>query len=155
MKCLHCGGKMTSTRGAHRYTESGLSDVTLYNVEIRSCPECGEREIVIPKIEQLHRFMARETIKRPGRLEAEQVRFLRRWLGFSAADFASAIIWLNPSRTLTEAPEIALSMYHLTISNPFCAAYNSIARRWSAMLAPCLSDETRKYATARRAEMGR
>lgn len=58
MRCIHCGAGLKSTRGAHRYGESGLSNVTLLNVELRTCAACGDREVVIPKIEQLHKLIA-------------------------------------------------------------------------------------------------
>ncbi len=88
MKCAQCGSTLKSTRDTHRYTESGLSNVTLLNVEMRNCQECGEREVVIPRIEELHRLIARTVALEPARLSAEQIRFLRKWLGWSAADFA-------------------------------------------------------------------
>jgi putative zinc finger/helix-turn-helix YgiT family protein len=88
MKCVQCAGTMKSTRGAHRYTESGLSNVTLLNVELRSCPACGEREVVIPRIEELHRLIARTLAESPASLVPEQIRFLRKWLGWSSSDFA-------------------------------------------------------------------
>lgn len=87
MKCLS-GHPMASTRGVHRYTESGLANVILMNVETRACAECGEREVVIPKIEQLHRLIARAIATEAPKLEPEHVRFLRKWLGYSSADFA-------------------------------------------------------------------
>jgi DNA-binding transcriptional regulator YiaG len=58
------------------------------NVETRACDECGEREVVIPKIEQLHRLIARALATEAPKLEPEHVRFLRKWLGYSSADFA-------------------------------------------------------------------
>jgi putative zinc finger/helix-turn-helix YgiT family protein len=79
---------MQTTRGTHRYTESGLSNVTLLNVDTRSCPECGEREVVIPKITKLHELIARALIQDASPLTPEEVRFLRKWLGYSSADFA-------------------------------------------------------------------
>lgn len=88
MKCIRCEHTLKTERGAHRYAESGLSDVTLVNVEIRTCPSCGEREIVIPKMEQLHRLMADMVIRETTRLSPERIKFLRKFLGFSAADFA-------------------------------------------------------------------
>jgi putative zinc finger/helix-turn-helix YgiT family protein len=88
MKCVQCGGTMKSTRSAHRYTESGLSNVTLLNVETRTCPACGEREVVIPRIEELHRLIARTLAESPAHLIPEQIKFLRKWLGWSSADFA-------------------------------------------------------------------
>jgi putative zinc finger/helix-turn-helix YgiT family protein len=88
MKCVQCGGVVKGTRGAHRYTESGLSNVTLLNVEIRNCAACGEREVVIPRIEELHRLIARTIATGSARLSPEQIRFLRKWIGWSTADFA-------------------------------------------------------------------
>jgi len=88
MKCVHCGSVTKSTRGAHRYTESGLSNVTLLNVELRNCSACGEREVVIPRIEELHRLIARTLATSTSRLSPEQIRYLRKWLGWSSADFA-------------------------------------------------------------------
>jgi putative zinc finger/helix-turn-helix YgiT family protein len=88
MTCVQCGAPLKSTRGAHRYTESGLSNVTLTNVELRLCASCGEREVVIPRIEELHRVLARAIATESKDLLPEHVRFLRKWLGFSSTDFA-------------------------------------------------------------------
>jgi putative zinc finger/helix-turn-helix YgiT family protein len=79
---------MTTTRGAHRYIESGLPNVTLTNVEIRTCSSCGEREVVIPNIEELHRVIARLVAMSHAKLTSEEIRFLRKWIGHSAEDFA-------------------------------------------------------------------
>lgn len=79
---------MTSARGTHRYTESGLSNVTLANIEIRTCPECGEREVVIPKLEMLHQMIAKKLIEATRLLEPGEIRYLRKWLGLSSLDFA-------------------------------------------------------------------
>ena len=88
MKCVHCGSVTKSTRSAHRYTESGLSNVTLLNVELRNCSACGEREVVISRIEELHRLIARTLATSKARLNQEQIRYLRKWIGWSSADFA-------------------------------------------------------------------
>jgi putative zinc finger/helix-turn-helix YgiT family protein len=88
MKCVSCGKSCKATRGAHKYVESGLSNVTLLNVELRQCPACGEREVIIPHIEELHRVIARTIATSMIQFSAEQVRFLRKWLGFSVQDFA-------------------------------------------------------------------
>jgi putative zinc finger/helix-turn-helix YgiT family protein len=88
MKCVRCGSPVKSTRGAHRYTESGLANVSLLNVELRNCPSCGEREVVIPRIEDLHRAIAYAIGQDQAKLTPEKIRYLRKWLGFSMADFA-------------------------------------------------------------------
>jgi hypothetical protein len=70
MECQHCGSPVSSTRGEHLYTESGLSNVTLLDIEIRTCDVCGEHEVVVPELEELHRAIARSvaTATRPHRL---------------------------------------------------------------------------------------
>lgn len=88
MKCINCGGAMKSATGTHRYTESGLPNVTLVGVELRTCPNCGEREVSIPRVETLHRMIARAIIKSQAVISPEEIRYLRKWLGYSSADFA-------------------------------------------------------------------
>jgi putative zinc finger/helix-turn-helix YgiT family protein len=79
---------MQSSRENHRWDASGLPNVVLIDVEVRRCPACGERTVVIPRIEALHRALAMTVIARPGRLAPQEIRFLRKWLGWSGQDFA-------------------------------------------------------------------
>jgi putative zinc finger/helix-turn-helix YgiT family protein len=72
----------------HRYTESGLPNVVLVGVEVEHCQNCGEILVSIPNIEGLHRAIAMELIRHPGRLAPNEIRFLRKWLGWSGVDFA-------------------------------------------------------------------
>ena len=69
-------------------TACGLPHISLAGVEVRRCPECGEHEVVIPRIEQLHQAIANAVIAKKARLSAAEVRFLRKHLGWSGADFA-------------------------------------------------------------------
>jgi putative zinc finger/helix-turn-helix YgiT family protein len=126
MKCVRCGKELKATRGAHRYVESGLSDVTLLNVERRECPACGEREVVIPHIEQLHRSIARTVSTLPTRLSHEHVRFLRKWLGYSTGDFALVIgvrpetvsRWESKSKTAGyQMPPTAERLLRIMVAN--------------------------------------
>jgi putative transcriptional regulator len=87
MKCIECGAEMTSVRENYNYKASGLP-VTLANVEVRRCKECGEQEVVIPKIAELHKVIARAVVEKKGRLTSAEVRFLRTHLGWSGTDFA-------------------------------------------------------------------
>jgi putative zinc finger/helix-turn-helix YgiT family protein len=70
------------------YVACGLPHVTLVGVEVRRCAACGEHEVVIPKIEQLHRVIAHAVITQRARLTGAEVRFLRKYLGWSGVDFA-------------------------------------------------------------------
>ena len=89
MKCLQCGGGMKSSRENYKYTASGLPRVTMLNVEVTRCPKCGEAEVSIPHLEQLHRLIANLLIQKKAPLTGAEVAFLRKFLGWSGVDFAS------------------------------------------------------------------
>jgi putative zinc finger/helix-turn-helix YgiT family protein len=79
---------MKVARENYSYTASGLPYVTLRGIEIRRCPQCGEHEAVIPRLEELHRTIAEAVSEKPARLAPAEIRFLRKYLGWSGADFA-------------------------------------------------------------------
>jgi len=87
MKCMECGAEVTSARETFNYKASGLP-VTLLNVEVRRCKECGEFEVVIPYIEELHTAIAHAVVVKKARLTPAEIRFLRTHLGWSGTDFA-------------------------------------------------------------------
>jgi putative zinc finger/helix-turn-helix YgiT family protein len=87
-KCLQCGIAMKTRRENYRYIASGLPSVTLQDVEVSRCPTCGETDVVIPAIEELHRAIAGALIRKRARLAAPEIRFLRKVLGWSGVDFA-------------------------------------------------------------------
>jgi putative zinc finger/helix-turn-helix YgiT family protein len=89
MHCLICGTPMTTRRENYQYTASGLRYVTLHNVEVSRCPQCGETEVAIPQIEGLHRAIATALVRKATRLAPEEIRFLRKYLGWSGVDFAA------------------------------------------------------------------
>lgn len=89
MKCTACGAKMTARRENFKYDACGLSRVTLMDVEVRRCRSCGEHEVVIPRIEELHRVIALALIGKASKLVPDEIRFLRKHLGWSGADFAA------------------------------------------------------------------
>jgi len=82
---------MKSGRENYRYTECGLDTVTLANVEVRRCPECGEYEVDIPRMEELHRVIAQTVASKSARLTPQEIRLLRKYLGFSGVDFAATL----------------------------------------------------------------
>ena len=118
MKCDACGTPMKSGRENFRYTASGLDTVTLMNVEVRRCPECGEYEVDIPRIEDLHRLIAQEIADKEARLAPQEVRFLRKYLGFSGVDFAGILDvtpetvsrWENGKKQMSPVAERALRL---------------------------------------------
>jgi len=91
MKCFQCGGKMVTKRENYRYTACGLPNVTLVGIEVRRCAACGENEVLIPRIEELHRVLAAAIVRRESRLTHHEIRFLRKYLGYSGVDFARIV----------------------------------------------------------------
>ncbi len=88
MKCHECGGELTITRARHHYTASGLPNVYLEGVETRTCPDCGTSEVAIPRVALLHRVIALDVANSTARLTGAEIRFLRKYLGWSGRDFA-------------------------------------------------------------------
>ncbi len=87
-KCVECGTSMVAGKENYRYRESGLPYVTLKGVVVSRCLACGNFEISIPRLEELHRLIAKSLIEKMTRFTGAEIRFLRKSLGLSAADFA-------------------------------------------------------------------
>jgi putative transcriptional regulator len=89
MRCIECGGAMKTRRENHYYKESGLSGITLVNLEISQCENCGQKEVEIPAIAQLHALIVRSILLKAARLLPEEIRFLRKHVGWSQSDLAA------------------------------------------------------------------
>lgn len=88
MKCDECGNEMDVTYEDRPYTECGLSNVILLEAEVARCPSCGEEDYVVPQVVPLHRAIAKALVGKKARLAGEEIRFLRKILGWSGEDFA-------------------------------------------------------------------
>jgi len=113
---------MKTTRENYLYKECGLSNVTLVGIEVNRCPACGENEAIIPRIEQLHRVIATTIARKMPGITPAEVRFLRKVLGWSGADFAAHMgvspetvsRWENGAATMGAAAERLLRLSILT-----------------------------------------
>jgi putative zinc finger/helix-turn-helix YgiT family protein len=91
MTCLVCGAEMQTQRENFRYEACGLPRITLIGVEVSRCPQCGEFEVAIPQIDDLHKTIAQALIRKTSPLSAAEIRYLRKFLGWSGANFAKHI----------------------------------------------------------------
>ena len=91
MRCTECGHEMERMEGTHRYKESGLSNVVLMNIPIWKCPNCKESEIEIPCMDALHKVLAFMVLLQPTGLLVEEIRFLRKNLGYSQEELAEKL----------------------------------------------------------------
>ncbi len=88
-RCAECGGPVKTRREKrYRYAECGLPSVIVDGIEVSECQRCGETYTGIPAIEGLHRAIAAAVIYKKGRLAPEEIKFLRKSLGWSGVDFA-------------------------------------------------------------------
>jgi putative zinc finger/helix-turn-helix YgiT family protein len=70
------------------YKESGLEYVVLVGVTVQECPQCGERMVLIPRIEELHRLVAERIVSKKARLTGDEIQFLRKQLGWTVEFFS-------------------------------------------------------------------
>jgi len=123
MKCIECAAELKVDHKDHRYAEAGLDNVTLVGIEVRTCPNCGGEEFVIPHIEELHKLLAFALASKEGSLTPDEIRFLRKYLGLSGAALSkqtgvraeSESRWEN-GKKLMEAPSerlLRLMVYNM------------------------------------------
>jgi putative transcriptional regulator len=89
VKCTECGGAMRSRR--ENYAYESLPTVTLKEIEVRECPHCGEVEYVVPRVEELDRVLAEYLLRSDRAYSGAEIRFLRKFMGWSGEDFAGYI----------------------------------------------------------------
>lgn len=89
MKCVNCGASMTTKREDVPF--AALPGTMLVGVEVHRCASCGEYEVAIPALDVLMNDLANAVISKRGRLNGDEIRFLRKHLGYSSADFAKLI----------------------------------------------------------------
>lgn len=129
-KCMMCGSKMNKVQeSSFHYPECGLSKVYLKGIVVNKCTnaECGEEEITIPNLEELHQLLAEKVASQVNKLQPEEIRFLRTHLGFSGVAFAEAIgvspetvsRWEKGSVNMKEASERFLRVLILSKVGPF------------------------------------
>jgi putative zinc finger/helix-turn-helix YgiT family protein len=87
--CFNCGHKMRTRRENVPFL--GLPGIVLVGVPVSRCPNCGEYEIAIPNIDELHRVLALRVIEESGRLTGAEIKFLRTVLDYTSAEFARLI----------------------------------------------------------------
>lgn len=91
-KCIECGSKeLTRTTRDHRYVESGLDNVVIRGAVFHECDTCKAKYRSIKSIEALHRTIAEAIVRDSDKLSKQEVKFLRKHLGYSNRDFAKLL----------------------------------------------------------------
>ena len=130
MNCMNCGSKMKKRKETlFHYTDCGLSKIYLKGIEVSECTntECGEEEIILTNLQQLHNILAMSVASQKNKLLPEEIRFLRTCLGFSSVDFAEHVgvtpetvsRWESGSVNMKETTEKLLRVLILSKTGPF------------------------------------
>ena len=93
MKCDVCrkGELRTKVRQTYRYKECGLDNVYLLDMEFWVCDACGIKVPRLKRMPELHATIARAIAMQPCRLRGQDVRFLRKQLGYRAKEWATLL----------------------------------------------------------------
>jgi len=90
INCPNCHQKRQTHKGKYHYTESGLQNLWLKGVEVFEC-DCGEMFAFIPCVQELHKLIAEDLLKKEDQLSGREIRFLRKHMGLKAKDFAKEL----------------------------------------------------------------
>lgn len=92
MNCDLCQGDiLTKTNQLYHYKESGLDNLYLTGITVEECQKCGDISPWLPKLNKLHRIVARAIVMQPFSLTGQQIRFLRTERELKAKDFATLL----------------------------------------------------------------
>jgi putative zinc finger/helix-turn-helix YgiT family protein len=94
-KCRKCECKLAVLKRNYHFDEIGLP-VTLKNVELVKCDECGTVEPVIPNMNGLMHAVALAVITQERAMSGGEIRFLRKYLGLSTSQFMK-LLHINQS----------------------------------------------------------
>ncbi len=73
------------------YPYRSLPGVVLQGLTVWRCQGCDAHEVDVPDPEGLHRALVNELVRKRERLAPSEIRFLRKYLGYSSKEFAEHI----------------------------------------------------------------
>lgn len=82
-QCEACSGTLTRVKRDYNFTESGLDNVVLKEIEVLECPNCGAAVPRIPRMNDLMSTIALALISKPWELTGQEFRYLRKFLGLN------------------------------------------------------------------------
>ena len=91
-RCLACGNKsITITNKDYHFTESGLDNLYLKDIETLTCNICGEEVVSIPKPTELMSLIGEYIVLKKNSLSGEEIKLLRKNLHLKINEFAQLI----------------------------------------------------------------
>ena len=153
MKCEPCKGETAIERNQrYHYTDCGLDNVYLENIDVRVCQACGERSPIIPRITELHATIGQAVALQNQPLSNKEVRFLRQHLGLKAKEWATYLHvdtatlsrWENGSQSIgVQADALIRLMYFVLLSE---TSGRAIPERVAEQIAAVISQRSNTMA---------
>ncbi|MCI0490957.1 MAG: hypothetical protein L0229_30565 [Blastocatellia bacterium] len=75
----------------YHYTESGLPNVYLVNVDVYYCEQCGIEVASIPHPRELHLLIVTDILVKPSAMTGDELRFIRKTLMMQPEEFADLL----------------------------------------------------------------
>ena len=115
---------MQQEKGTHRYCANDGLEVILEGVTISKCTKCKEESVSISQIASLNKKLAIAISRKPHKLSNGEIRFLRKYLGWSGVDFASHFgvapetvsRWETGAKKMGSSSERLLRMFAIHLS---------------------------------------
>ncbi len=90
-RCYECGSPMEGRKGEYKYIECGLNSVILKDILVFRCTNCNAVVPEIPAAGILHRVIALRLLNKKNLLTGSEVRFLRKFGGYTVTEFAEIL----------------------------------------------------------------
>jgi len=94
-RCSACGAEAAIVRGDWKFRESGLPGVTLRDIELIRCGQCGNIDPILFRLESVLRSIALAVARKPYPLEGREIAVLRKYAERTPAEFA-ALLGIQP-----------------------------------------------------------
>src|SRR5215469_7337362 len=91
VRCSNCGSEARIVRGDYQFKETGLRGVILHDIELIKCGRCGNVDPVLFRVDELMHLLTVAILRKPYRLEGEELRFLRKHIELTQEEFAKLL----------------------------------------------------------------
>jgi putative zinc finger/helix-turn-helix YgiT family protein len=94
--CSKCGAEAKVEKGQYRFKGTPLKHVMLCGIDLIKCPKCRNVDPIIPSLEDLFSMLAFAVVKKNSRLKGDEIRFLRKYVHMTQAQFGR-VVGLDPT----------------------------------------------------------
>jgi DNA-binding transcriptional regulator YiaG len=137
-ECSSCGAPAKVVRGKYRFVESGLPNVSLVGVKLVKCSKCRKVDPVIQDMKGLMQALALAVIEKPWKLSGTEIRYLRKYLNMTAAEFADHVgvdkttisKWENDHDSVGDPSDRLIRALALTMGDGLKDSIDGIIRRF-------------------------